>query len=302
MSDEAETSQTPAPRRCWLERMSRRFQAHLRRQLHRYAVLALVACVGFMGVTKFGEWGARQLEFNTVRLPAEALPGAGPLRIALLADVHNDDELMEACVEKVEAEKPDLIIFGGDLSTAGERFKRTRWATEAFRRLVAVAPVYAILGNHDYEKQEQVERVLATAGVRLLRNEAVDWKTPSGSTLRIVGLGDWNEGDEAPQFCMKAVGKEDDPVLLLSHDPESRHLLRGYEWQLMLSGHTHGGQIGNPFTGSYISFRSDMPAGLFDDEGGRRVFVTRGVGAIWGMRFFCPPEMNFIEIAGEARK
>ena len=63
----------------------------------------------------------------------------------------------------------------------------------------------------------------------------------------------------------------------------------------MLAGHTHGGQLGNPFTGSCISFRSDMPGGTYE-ENGRRIFVTRGVGSIYDMRFFCPPEMNFVEV------
>ena len=94
---------------------------------------------------------------------------------------------------------------------------------------------------------------------------------------------------------MKAQNGESAPVLLLSHDPESRWLLQHYDWDIMLSGHTHGGQIGNPFTGESISFRSSMPAGLFSFGNNRRIFVTRGVGAIYNIRFFSPPEVNIIE-------
>ena len=137
---------------------------------------------------------------------------------------------------------------------------------------------------------------VVTAGVPILRNRAIDWTTPTGSTLRIIGLGDWNEGDEAPATCMQSAGQSPHPVLLLSHDPESRWLLRSFDWDLMLSGHTHGGQAANPFTGDFISFRSSTPAGLYDFEGNRRVFVTRGVGSTWGMRFFCNPELNILEV------
>lgn len=262
----------------------------------RLLVLLILLALCYAGAKIFGSWGAAQLECNRVQLPAEALPGAGPLRIAVLSDVHNDKELLAKSIDHTAAAHPDLIILAGDYVIANDRFMRTRWAVNALRQLRSIAPTFAILGNHDYEKLEQVERVFATAGVPILRNQALDWRTPSGSTLRIIGLGDWNEGDEAPATCMRPAGQEPHPVLLLSHDPESRWLLRNYDWDLMLSGHTHGGQLGNPFTGDFISFRSSMPAGLFPFEGNRRVFVTRGVGSLLGMRFFCNPEVNILEI------
>lgn len=264
-----------------------------------WILAALLVFGAYKGVEYFGKWGAAQLECNHVQLPAAALPGAGPLRIALLADLHNNRELFPQCIDHVAEAKPDLIIIGGDFIMVNERFMRTRWAVEGLRKLRSIAPTYAILGNQDYEKLEQVERVYASAGIPLLRNKSIDWTTPSGSTLRIIGLGDWNEGDEAPATCMQSAGQAPHPVLLLSHDPESRWLLRSFDWDLMLSGHTHGGQAANPFTGAFISFRSSTPAGLYDFEGNRHVFVTRGVGSTWGMRFFCNPELNIIEVNKE---
>ena len=275
---------TPHPIK-WFRRQSRKV---------RYSLLAFAVLCGW-GVTLFGEYSANQLRCNTIPLPPNTLPGAGTFRIAFFSDVHSNPELFEQAVALITEARPDLILFGGDLVTAEERFRRTRWAVEGFRKLVSAAPCYAIPGNHDYEKLDQVERVFATAGVRLLRNETQDWTAPSGAVIRLVGLGDYNEGDEAPARCMKARAEESTPVLLLSHDPESRWLLQHYDWDIMLSGHTHGGQIGNPFTGKGISFRSSMPAGLFSFGNNRRVFVTRGVGAILNMRFFCPPEVNIIE-------
>lgn len=269
----------------WFRRQSKRV---------RYALLLLLILCG-VGIKSYGEHSAKQLQCSRITLPPGTLPGAGALKIAFFSDVHSNPALFNQVVHHISNAKPDVIIFGGDLVTATERFRRSRWAVEGFRKLAATAPCYAILGNHDYEKQEQIERVLSTAGVSLLRNSAVDRETPSGSRLRIIGLGDFNEGDEAPQRCMKPRGEEPLPVLLLSHDPESRWLLRSYDWDFMLSGHTHGGQVGNPFTGKSISFRSSMPAGLFEFEKGRRVFVTRGVGAIFDMRYFCPPEVCIIE-------
>lgn len=273
-----------------------RLEHHVVRCRRRYLLLVFLLVLGVKIVQWAGEREAQRLECVQASLPAETLPGCGKLRIALLTDVHNDPLLFHRAIAMVRKAEPDLIIFGGDLVMAHERFMRTRWAVEGFRKLKDIAPCYAILGNHDYEKLEQVERVLDTAGIPLLRNEAIDWQTPSGKSITIIGLGDWNEGDEAPAACMKADGQEDKPVLLLSHDPESRWLLRRYDWNLMLSGHTHAGQLGNPFTGEYISLRSSMPAGLFDFEGDRYVYVSRGIGSILHMRFFCRPEVSILDI------
>ena len=278
------------------EPLIQRFRNHLVRHKRRYTWIAVALVLSTCSVKKFGEWGAEQLECNTHTLPTDCLDGIGPLKIAYIADVHNARKHFERIVKELGEAKPDLIIFGGDLVVADERFKRTRWAVEAFKKLNKIAPTYAALGNHDYEKQDQVERVLSTAGVKLLRNEGIDWTTPAGKKLRIVGLGDYNEGDEAPEKCLSPKGTADCPVLLISHDPESRHLLDEYDWDLMLSGHTHGGQIGIPFTEHYISFRSDMPAGLYEYDDNRHVFVTRGVGSTKGMRFFCYPEYNILVV------
>ena len=258
-------------------------------------IIAALAVV-YYGTKWFGQWGASQLECNTTELPADTLPGAGPLRIAFISDLHNSKAMLEKAVDMVEAAKPDLIVYGGDFIALEERTKRTRKYIDELRRLKAIAPTYAILGNMDYERLEPVARILETAGVPILRNWAVDWTAPNGSTIRIIGLGDWNEGDENPDACMKPDGQEEHPVLLLSHDPESRALLDAYDWDLMLSGHVHGGQIGIPFTRHFISFRSEMVSGLYPYGEHRHVFVTRGVGSTWGIRFFCPPEVSIIDI------
>ncbi len=267
-----------------------------KRKLFWFFVLFCVLCV--YGVKYYGQWEASQLETSYLELPAEELAPAGMMRIAFLADIHENRELFADAVEEIAAAKPDLIVFGGDLVMVGARMKRTRQLIAMFKDLAEIAPTYAILGNQDMERLPEVSRVLDEAGIRTLRNERLDWKTPSGSTLTIIGLGEWNEGDMKPELCMQAVDTEKHPVLLLSHDPESRHHLRNYDWDLMLAGHTHGGQLGNPMTGEYISFRSDMPAGLYYDEENpkKRIFVTRGIGSIMGMRFFCRPELNIIDI------
>lgn len=273
-----------------------RIGAHLRKHVRFYVSATAATCLAYCCVTKFGAWGASSITKENVTIAAPSLDEMGPLKIAFFSDIHNAKTLLKDTVDILKEEKPDIIIFGGDLVYVPERFMRTKWAVDGFRELCNIAPTYAILGNHDYEKQEQVERVYLAAGVKLLRNEAVDWTTPAGKKMKIVGLGDYNEGDEEPAKCMAPKGAEDKPVLLLAHDPESRKNLGDYEWDFMLAGHTHGGQLRIPFTDEYICLRSEMPTGLFDYENGRKIYVTRGTGAILGMRFFCPPEVTIINI------
>ncbi len=246
------------------------------------------------GAVFYGRWDAEHLETNETALPPDVLPGMEGVRILHFSDLHQHEELLAELVRRAPALRPDLIVFTGDFITDTMRLSRTRTFIEQLRELVRLAPVYAILGNHDMSKLDSVARIYQTAGVTLLRNEKVDWAAPSGRTLRIIGLGDWTEGDERPDLCMQPRDAgERPPILLLSHNPESRHVLKNFAWDLMLAGHTHGGQIGNPFTGKCISFRSDMAGGLYQEDG-RHVFVTRGVGSIGNMRFFCPPEINLI--------
>lgn len=258
--------------------------------------LALLGIISYKVLSDYGEWGAKQLVTEYVSLDAANLSEIGPLRIAFIADTHNNPAMTARAVAEIKKHEPDIIFFGGDLLNAHEQFKRTRWIIQSFKKLAEIAPTYAVLGNHDTEKIEPTLRVFKKAKITLLRNEAITWTTPSGKQVRIIGLGDWNEYDEDPEACMKGIGEEELPVILLSHDPESRWLLRQYDWDLMLAGHTHGGQLGNPYTGELISFRSSMPGGLYDFEGKRKVYVTRGVGAIMNMRFFSPPEVTIIDI------
>lgn len=276
-----------------------RITAHLTKKKRFYSICALSFILLLLSVCQFGKWGAERLEVNHTSI--QALPEIGPLKIAFFADVHGNPALLERIVELIAQQEPDLIVFGGDLVYAEHRFYRTRRYIESFKQLQSIAPTFAILGNHDYEKLDQVQRVYQAAGVKLLRNESIEWVSPSGNKLIIAGVGDYNEGDEKPADCLLPSDKETLPTLLLSHDPESRVALKDFHWELMLSGHTHGGQLGIPFTDTYISFRSDMPAGLFAYENGKQIFVTRGTGAILGMRFFCYPEINIITIPAQKK-
>jgi predicted MPP superfamily phosphohydrolase len=112
-----------------------------------------------------------------------------------------------------------------------------------------------------------------------------------------VGVGDlWSkETDGCKAFAEAA---SNDPVFLLAHNPDSKEQLRPFLWDLMLSGHTHGGQVIVTHDGARYAPVADKRyvAGL-KPWGSRQIHVTRGVGNVGGVRFRCRPEVSTLVIA-----
>lgn len=141
------------------------------------------------------------MECNVAELPAETLPGAGPLRIAFISDVHNNRGMLDEAIGMIEAAKPDLIIFGGDFIAVDERIMRTRKHMDLLRRLKEIAPTYAILGNMDYERLEQVTRIFATAGCPCCATRR--WTGPHRAA-RPSASSAWESGTRATRPPMPA--------------------------------------------------------------------------------------------------
>ena len=119
----------------------------------------------------------------------------------------------------------------------------------------------------------------------------------SGETNRLLGLAKDINPDAADMSPRELEENSPMPTIVLSHNPKGRELLGNYRWDLMLSGHTHGGQIKLPFfsTPLLASEGETMHSGFHPYED-KQVFVTRGIGYIGPGRFNCPPEINLITI------
>jgi uncharacterized protein len=239
-------------------------------------------------------------------------PGAkAALRIVHLSDLHMPGDvsfsLLQEAVEAAAAERPDLVLLTGDFVT--RHLPRDAKWLELLRRLPAAAPTFACAGNHDggrwsqahggYPSSLPVRRWLEEAGIVCLHNRSVRVDV-RGTELCLVGVGDpWAEEMDPAAAFNESGRAEAAATLLLCHNPDAKDELFTRRWDLMFSGHTHGGQLIVPVLGwaPLAPIRdSAFNAGLVC-WGARRIHVSRGLGAMLGLRINCRPEVAVVDLA-----
>ncbi len=223
-------------------------------------------------------------------------------RLALVADLHAGTphvgvEQVARVADVVSREAPDLVALLGDYVDDEAAFSETVRPADvagALARMRAPLGRVAVLGNHDWSSAgESVRVALRDAGIRVLENEAL--LLHSGRVpLWVAGLADATERTPDVPAALAEV-PEDAALLVLSHDPDLFPQLPPRA-ALMVSGHTHGGQVDLPFH----VLRARVTPSRFGDryaaghveESGRHLYVTRGVGtSAWPIRFRSPPEV-----------
>jgi predicted MPP superfamily phosphohydrolase len=244
-----------------------------------------------------------------VRIPASSAPAAPPLRLVHLSDLHASAVVplpfIAEAVALAAAQQPDLIAITGDFVT--DHHGVPAGYEQVLARLSAAAPTFACLGNHDggvwgphQRTNPTIEPMLALlrrADIRCLVNEGCDLIV-RGRTLQLIGLGDlWSAMCSPAQAFGRTPPRDGATRLVLNHNPDAKDLLRGHDWDLMLCGHTHGGQLRLPFFGTPFAPVNDKRyvEGLHRWEN-RWLHITRGVGNLHGVRFNCRPEISVIDL------
>ncbi len=269
----------------------------------RFLKRAAVGSVVLGGVYPFLEAKWCRVARRTIRLPNLPGPFEGTT-VAFLSDVHHGPYVPRSYVRDVVALanslEPDVVLLGGDYCHDGTRYVAP--ALEDLAKLRGPMGRFAVLGNHDHwDGLAESIAGLERAGIALLRNSGA-WLEKGGARLRVAGVGDlWTD----KQDVGRAIGGETtdrDAVVLLSHNPDVAENLRDSRVGLMLSGHTHGGQIYVPGYGAPIvpsAFGQKYVRGLVQGPA-CQVFVSRGVGTISPpVRLFCRPEVVLITLAGD---
>jgi predicted MPP superfamily phosphohydrolase len=240
------------------------------------------------------------VEFVERALPIANLPRTlVGRRLVQLSDLHVgtrvDDDYVTGVFDRVRALAPDIVVFTGDFTENDRRMAahaRRVYARTPLGRLATVG----VFGNHDYgpgwrypELAADLVPVLADCGIRVLRNEVVDV-----GGLDDVGLDDLWAKQFQPTAAL-AYRNAAKPAIVLSHNPDTADEpgWLGYEgW--ILSGHTHGGQCKPPFLPPpVIPVRNRRyTSGEIDATGGRRLYISRGVGHTLMVRFNVRPEVT----------
>ena len=255
-----------------------------------------------------------RLRVTHVRAPVHALPA--PLdgyRIAVITDLHHWPGIARGhiaqAVRLANAAEPDLVVLLGDFSVSFKHLshRASAWLydhalgelTAPLQALRSRDGVLAVLGNHDhYAGVERTVRWLPTVGARLLRNDGVVIER-DGAQLVVGGVDDWFEGTVDPWGGCRGL-PEDAPTIVLSHVPDAvLELDPARRVDLVLAGHTHGGQYvlpgyGAPVTWSRVATRRHAAGWVPNSRA--PLYVSRGVGVQSPGRVFAGPEVVVIEL------
>ncbi|MDD5671733.1 MAG: metallophosphoesterase [Candidatus Omnitrophica bacterium] len=222
-------------------------------------------------------------------------------RIVLISDIHLERGIgfrERQLIRKVNALKPDILFFTGDLVDGRDQIPA---AIELFKSFNVKIGIYAVLGNTDHIVMDakSMAEALRPAGINLLVNETRKLRLRPGYFLWIVGVDDPKYGYDDINRALASI-PPDVPKIMLAHAPKEFDLAARYGINLVLAGDTHGGQVGIPFLvrlSEYAS-RPEYMKGLFT-QGKTRMYVNRGIGTkTRPVRFFCRPEITVIEIKG----
>ena len=274
-------------------------------RLSRRSFLALSGIGAAAGVGLY-TWRVEPHRLEIVRRPlriASLPPRLAGKSLVQISDLHVGprvaDDYVTATFRRIEALRPDIVVFTGDFISYHEG-----WAAQA-------EPVYArfpkgrlatlaVLGNHDYgpawshpEIAAQVASLVESLGIAVLRNSVREVEG-----LRIAGLDDLWAHQFRPEAALRAVASRGASIVL-SHNPDTVDLggWEGYEgW--ILSGHTHGGQCKPPFLPPpLLPVRNRRyTCGEFSLSGNRRLYMSRGVGHLLQVRFNVRPEVTVFEL------
>jgi predicted MPP superfamily phosphohydrolase len=275
-----------------------------RRDFLKLAGIGVVSLPLYAGEISRHEISVQRITVTLPRLP-EAFRG---LTIAQLSDFHyaeyTEAYFIKQVIERVNLLKPDVVAFTGDFITNGfwPQQDVLRFTGECAEILARVhSPIrYAVLGNHDCAKKiycQAMTDALEAHSIPVLDNRSVPLER-DGARLWFAGLGDALVHNAHLDRAIPA-DAENEAVILLAHEPDILPMVARHNVDLMLSGHTHGGQMRFPLVPPMFlpELGKRYVEGLYR-LGETQLYVNRGVGTVnLPFRFNCPPEITLITLA-----
>ncbi|HBJ1651594.1 UNVERIFIED_ORG: DNA repair exonuclease [Clostridium botulinum] len=228
------------------------------------------------------------------------------IKIAQISDIHLGEyyaiDKLEKLVNKVNSQNADIIVFTGDLFDNVSKFEDTSKVAPILKKLNSNIGKYAIYGNHDYGggAKNIYKNVMEDSGFKILVNEQANVKLDSGKTMSILGLDDALLGNPDVEKTARNI-KGSNYNLLLLHEPDLSDKFVSYNIDLILAGHSHGGQVKIPFLGEIVTppLAEKYKDGLYNLNTKRntQLYVNSGIGNTKvPFRFMNVPEVSIFEI------
>ncbi|MBI2339128.1 MAG: metallophosphoesterase [Deltaproteobacteria bacterium] len=254
----------------------------------------------------------RLVKISHLKIPIRKLPRSFNLfRIVQISDLHfgptNDSvSFLKKCIDKINNLKPDIVALTGDFLQWDSKYIRP--LAQLLSGLKAKNGLFAVLGNHDYGvchkghpptdpiDHEEVIHHFEKRGIRVLHNERVKMQK-GNDCLEVIGVGDYWTPHFQPD---KLLTREAVPTILLCHNPDGLSKMENLHFDLMLSGHVHGGQISFPFIGPLAVpvERRHLRRGLHRLSQ-KWLYVNRGLGYIFKARLLSRPEITCLDLVNQ---
>jgi hypothetical protein len=250
-----------------------------------------------------------EFSVDTVRIEVRDLhPDLQGFRIIQISDLHVgayiNREYLKKPLSILENLRGDMLLITGDIIDTNNAYLPI--AAEFLQRMNGRYGYgsFAITGNHDYiDNGELVVSTLSRTGIRFLRNESLTIRRGRG-VFTLAGLdfpGMMMNSEKkrvAVELYNKVIPEKRSPVILMNHYPSEFDVLSEIDIDLILSGHTHGGQIviGKSSPARLAGEYAGKFIGGYYKRNGSQLYVNRGLGHWFPLRINCPPEITIIEL------
>lgn len=261
-------------------------------------IFSLLLCIiiGGYGVLIEPVW----VEVNKLNIVLPNLPNQfNGFSIVHLSDFHHSlfvrQEYIERCIQKTLSLKPDLVVITGDFVVGSAKYVKS--LASKLKLISYKIPTYAVLGNHDYWTDDKIiEKTLIEAKIHVFKNGNVALER-NKARIWLLGIEDLWTGNSDLNTALAGTNPNEVKILL-THQPDVVEDIKD-KVDLILAGHTHGGQITLPLIGPPMvpsKFGDKYAAGLFK-IGNSQMYVNKGIGIVPPpVRFFTRPEIAYITL------
>lgn len=267
----------------------------------------LFVCIGF----SYAYYEARNIRLNQYIYNNKNIPDSfDGKRLIFISDIHTNkyfgEKELSSLVKRINERNPDIIVLGGDHTEKEEEYSSIFF--QEISKLKSTYGIFSVLGNHDHwEDKQLIQDGLISCGFNICDNQSY-WIKEGQDSIKIGGVGDLWEDKQLIENTTNDI-EPNDFCILLSHNPDYIEVLNNEKIDLMLSGHTHGGQVTAFGLWAPIMPSTMHPEHLYTGQKYRygwkskddiSLYITSGIGmGKFPFRFFAQPEIVEIVLKKE---